>query len=82
VQGTTGLHHEVTHTVFPPPDGLFDDATPFNAADDMLNRDPPAGHSPIERLLCRCQPAPLGLLDHPNRPDARQVTTQGPTVLH
>jgi hypothetical protein len=63
VQGATDLHHSVTHTVFPQPHGVFDDPTPFDAADDVFDRDPPACYGPIERSLFRRQPAPLGRLD-------------------
>ena len=63
VQGATNLHHQVTHPIFPQPNGVFDDPTPVDAADDMFDRDPSACHGPIERFLFRRQPAPLGLLN-------------------
>jgi hypothetical protein len=47
VQGATELHHQVTDTLLPQAHPVFDDATPFDAAVDMLDPEPPL----VERLV-------------------------------
>src|SRR5262249_27250415 len=47
VQGTTELHHQVTDTLLPQAHPVFHNATPFDAAVDMLNPEPPL----VERLV-------------------------------
>src|SRR5215510_1955841 len=47
VQGTTELHHQVTDTLLPQAHPVFHNATPFDAAVDMLDPEPPL----VERLV-------------------------------
>jgi hypothetical protein len=47
VQGTTEFHHQITDACFPQTDAIFDDATPLDAAVDMLDPQPPL----VERLV-------------------------------
>ena len=76
--GTTELHHQVTRAVFPQPNSIFDDPTPFDADDDFFDRDPPACYRLIACVLCRRQVAPHGLLDRPCMLVAGQITAQKP----
>src|SRR5262249_14389824 len=41
VQGTAELHHQVTNTLLPQADPVFDDAAALDAAVDMLDPEPP-----------------------------------------
>src|SRR5262245_51276440 len=47
VQGTTELHHQVTDILLPQAHPVFHNATPFDAAVDMLDPEPPL----VERLV-------------------------------
>jgi hypothetical protein len=47
VQGTAELHHQVTHTLLPQAHPVFHNATPLDAAVDMLDPQPPL----VERLV-------------------------------
>jgi hypothetical protein len=40
MQGTTDFHHEITDALLPQPDAVFDDATAFDTAVDVLDPQP------------------------------------------
>jgi hypothetical protein len=47
VQGTAAFHHQITNTLLPQADAVFDDATAFHAAVDMFDPQPAL----VERLV-------------------------------
>jgi hypothetical protein len=65
MQTTAYFHHHVAHPVFPQSDGIFDDPTPFDAADDMFGHYPTLGHTAIVDFLLGCQLFAFRLLDRP-----------------
>jgi len=47
MQGTADFHHDITDTLLPQTDPVFDDATTFDATIDMLNPQPAV----VQRLV-------------------------------
>jgi len=62
MQGTAEFHHEITDTVLPQPDPVFDDATPLNATVDMLDPEPPLVERLVGQVLLQGQLPTAGLL--------------------
>src|SRR5215831_10489756 len=62
VQGTTELHHQVTDTLFPQAHPVFHNATPFDAAVDMLDPEPPLVERLVGQVLLQGQLRTAGLL--------------------
>src|SRR5262245_33535410 len=61
VQGTTELHHQVTDTLFPQAHPVFHNATPFDAAVDMLDPEPPLVERLVGQVLLQGQLRTAGL---------------------
>jgi len=55
VQGTAKFHHEIADALLPQADPVFDDATAFDTAVDMLDAQPTLGERLIRRLLLQRQ---------------------------
>src|SRR5215471_3840318 len=55
VQGTAELHHEITDALLPQADPVFHNATPLDAAVDMLDPEPPLVQRLIGPLLLQGQ---------------------------
>ena len=55
VQGTAEFHHEITDTLFPQADPVFDDATALHTPVDMLDPEPARGECLVGPLLLPCQ---------------------------
>ena len=51
VQGTAELHHEITDALLPQADPVFHNATPLDAAVDMLDPQPPLVERLVDQLL-------------------------------
>src|SRR5215813_3232050 len=62
VQGTAEFHHQVTDTLLPQADAVFDDATAFHAAVDMLDPQPSLVERLVGELLLQGQLCTAGLL--------------------
>ena len=62
VQGTTELHHHVTDTLLPQAHPVFHNATPFDAAVDMRDPEPPLVERLVGQALLQCQLPTAGLL--------------------
>src|SRR5215475_969267 len=61
VQGTTELHHPVTDTLLPQAHPVFHHATPFDAAVDMLDPQPPLVERVVGQVLLQGQLPTAGL---------------------
>ena len=62
VQGTTELHHHVTDTLLPQAHPVFHNATPFDAAVDMRDPEPPLVERLVGQVLLQGQLRTAGLL--------------------
>ena len=62
VQGTTELHHQVTDTLLPQAHPVFHNATPLDAAVDMLDTEPPLVERLVGQVLLQGQLPTAGLL--------------------
>jgi hypothetical protein len=62
VQGTTELHHQVTDTLLPQAHPVFHNATPLDAAVDMLDTEPPLVERLVGQVLRQGQLPTAGLL--------------------
>jgi hypothetical protein len=51
VQGTADVHHQIADALLPQPDPVFDDATAFDTAVDMLDAQPALGERLIGHVL-------------------------------
>lgn len=72
MQRATDFHHQIPHAVLPQLDGVFDDATAFDAADDMFDPDSPPGKRLIGRFLRVGQRSALWLAGWTGMHDIRQ----------
>jgi hypothetical protein len=61
VQAAGDLHHPVGNACFGQAQHIFDNPTPLDAGDDMLDHDAGAGADPIEQLLSYAQLFAFGL---------------------
>jgi hypothetical protein len=61
MQGTAEFHHEITNTVLPQPDPVFDDTTALDTAVDMLDAQPSLVQRLVGSVLLLCQLLPLGV---------------------
>src|SRR5262249_33506785 len=62
VQGTAEFHHEITDASLPQADAVFDNATPLDAAVDMLDTEPPLVERLVGQVLRQGQRPTAGLL--------------------
>jgi hypothetical protein len=62
VQGTAALHHQVTDTLLPQAHPVFHNATPLDAAVDMLDPQPPLVERLVGQVLLQGQLPTAGLL--------------------
>jgi hypothetical protein len=62
VQSTADFHHDITDTLLPQTDPVFDDATAFDTAVDMLDAQPTVVQRLIRRLLFPRQLLAAGFL--------------------
>jgi hypothetical protein len=62
VQGTTELHHQIADALFPQAHPVFHHATPFDAAVDMLDPEPPLVERLVGQVLLQGQLPTAGLL--------------------
>ena len=53
VQGTAEFHHEITDTLLPQADPVFDDAATLDTTVDMLNPQPTLVQRLVFPLLCQ-----------------------------
>lgn len=50
VQATSNLHHQVGKVCFGVAKDIFDNPTPFDPSDDMLNNDPDFGDNFVQKF--------------------------------
>src|SRR4029453_10521401 len=62
VQGTTDLHHQIADTLLPQAHPVFHNATPLDAAVDMLDPEPPLVERLVGQVLRQGQLPTAGLL--------------------
>ena len=62
VQGTAELHHQIAHARLPQADPVLHDATPLDAAVDMLDPPPPLVERLVGQVLLQGQLPTAGLL--------------------
>ena len=62
VQGTAELHHEIADALLPQADPVFHNATPLDAAVDMLDPEPPLMEYLVGQVLLQGQLPTAGLL--------------------
>ena len=55
VQATRNLHHEVSNAFLRQPQDIFDNATPFDACDHMLDHDAYTGDDAVDELVSSTQ---------------------------
>lgn len=82
MQRATDFHHQITHAVFPQPDGIFDDPAAFDAADHVFDRDPSPGNRLIGGLLRIGQCPAFRLAGGTGMDDIRQGITHKTQVIH
>ena len=62
MQGTAEFHHEITDARLPQADAVFHNATPLDAAVDMLDAEPPLVERLVGEVLLQGQLPTAGLL--------------------
>src|SRR5215468_10971052 len=62
VQRTAEFHHQITDTLLPQAHAVFHDATPLDAAVDMLDTEPPLVERLVGQVLLQGQLPTAGLL--------------------
>src|SRR5215475_6075250 len=62
VQRTAEFHHQITDTLLPQAHAVFHDATPLDAAVDMLDTEPPLVERVVGQVLLQGQLPTSGLL--------------------
>jgi hypothetical protein len=81
MQTTADFHHHVAKTIFPQSDGIFDNPTAFNAADNVFGHNPAPRHSAIVRFLLRRELFASRFLDRPGVLDARQFVSHESQII-
>src|SRR5262245_49823259 len=81
MQGTTEFHHEITNTVLPQPDPVFDDTTALDAAVDMLDPEPTVMQGLVGPLLHQWQLLAAGFLRRHEDLHLGQRERQEPQIL-
>ena len=81
VEGTTQFHHEITHALLPQADPIFHNATPLDAAVDMLDPQPPLVERLVGPLLLQGQLRTAWLLRRHENLDLRERERQEAQIL-
>src|SRR4030095_9901396 len=81
MQGTAQFHHEITDTLLPQPDPVFDDATALDTAVHMLNPEPAVVQGLVGPLLFPCQSLAAWLLHRHEDRALGQLKRQKAQVL-
>src|SRR5215475_6012682 len=81
VQRTAEFHHQITDTLLPQAHAVFHDATPLDAAVDMLDTEPPLVERLVGQLLLQGQLPTAGLLRRHEDHHLRECEGQEAQIL-